>query len=80
MPPGYDVTPELEASLKEVENTFLRDRKYLAGDEISLADIQLTFFFAMIEVVDFDISRYPKTKEWKERILATNIKIEYKSF
>ena len=80
VPPGYDAGPELLASLKEVENTFLKDRKYLAGDEISLADIQLIFFFVNLELLDYDLSGFPKTRDWKDRILATTIKVEYQNY
>lgn len=80
VPQGYDAVPELETTLKDIETIFLGNRKFLAGDEISLADIQMVFFFVYIEIPGYDLSKFPKAKEWKERVLATNIKVDYQSF
>lgn len=59
---------------------FLRERKFLAGEEISLADIQIIFFFAEIELAGYNLSNYPKLEGWKERVLSTNIKLDYEIF
>lgn len=80
VPPGYDAIPELEATLKDIETIFLGNRKFLAGDEISLADIQMIIFIAYVEIPGYDLSKFPKTKEWRDRVLATNVKEEYQSF
>ena len=72
-----DPLENLENSLKDIERNFLRDRKYLAGDEISLADIQIIYFFASLDVVDYELDKFPKLKEWKERVLVSGIKVDY---
>ena len=71
---------ESEKSLSEIEKIFLKDRKFLAGDEISLADIQLIFFFGNLENSEFDLSKFPVAKEWKERVLSTDIKEDYDNY
>ncbi len=70
----------LEKNLGEIENTFLKNRKFLAGDEISLADIQLLFFFSNLEYVNYEFDKFPKVKEWKERVLSTDIQADYKQY
>lgn len=71
---------DLEKALDDIQKIFLRNRKYLAGDEISLADIQIIFFFAFLELAGFDVSRFAPIKEWKERVLFTGIKKNYEDY
>lgn len=71
---------ELENTLKELEKNFLRDRKFLAGDEISIADIQIIFFFGQLEVLEFDLSNFSNLKDWRERVLSSGIKPNYEDF
>jgi glutathione S-transferase len=78
--PGYDAIPELEATLKDIETIFLGNRKFLAADEISIADLMIIFLFVFLEVPGYDLSKFPKVKEWKERVLATNLKGEYQIY
>ena len=75
-----EVKKESDNALAELERVFLRDRKFLAGDEISLADIQMLFFFGQMEVVGYDISKFTKLVEWKNRMLSTDIRQDYEDF
>jgi len=78
--PEEEITRDVEKALTDLENIFLREKKYLAGDEISVADIQMIFFFGQMDVVGYDISKFLKVVEWKNRILATDIKQDYEDF
>ena len=75
-----DPLENLENSLREMEKNFLRDRKFLAGDEISLADIQVLFFFGNLELSNYELDKFPSLKEWKERVLSTSIKADYEKY
>jgi len=70
----------LEKTLGELEKTFLRDRKFLTSDEISLADIQIIFFFGYLERVQYELTKFPGLQGWKDRVLATDIKPEYEKY
>ena len=70
----------LEKTLGELEKTFLRDRKFLTSDEISLADIQIIFFFGNLDRVKYELTKFPGLQGWKDRVLATDIKPEYEKY
>jgi len=70
----------LEKTLGELQKTFLRDRKFLTGEEISLADIQIIFFFGNLDRVNYELTKFPALKEWKDRVLSTDIKEEYDKY
>jgi len=80
LPSIGDPLENLENSLKEIEKNFLRDRKFLAGDEISLADIQIIYFFAFLELADYELDKFPKLKEWKERVLDSGIRADFQDY
>jgi len=75
-----DALVNLEAKLKDIEEIFLNNRDYLAGDEISIADIQIMFFFCDLDIVGYSLDKFPKIKEWKSRVLATDFKPNYDRF
>ena len=77
---SYSVDDILRNTLKELEKNFLRDRKFLAGEEISLADIQIIFFFGGLELANYELDNFAKLKEWKERVLASGIKADYQQY
>jgi len=60
--------------LKQFEEIYLKDQKYIAGDTLSIADI-----FMISELVlaafhtDFDFSSYPKSKAYMERCLENQV-------
>ncbi|XP_018429155.1 PREDICTED: glutathione S-transferase theta-1-like [Nanorana parkeri] len=63
------VLAEFIAVMKHVEETFLKDRPFLAGDEISLAD--LVTIVEIMQVVASGVPVFeqcPKLEAWKQRI------------
>ena len=80
VPTVEDPTKLLEKNLGELKRTFLSNRKFLAGDEISLADIQMIFMFSYLDRAEYDLSKHPILKEWKERILTTDVKQQYNKY
>jgi len=72
---------EMEKCLTDVQSIFLQKRKFIASDEISIADIQFIFFFGSLEIDNYDLkSKFPKLQEWKDAVLATGIKPDYLSY
>ncbi|XP_054711899.1 glutathione S-transferase theta-1-like [Uloborus diversus] len=55
--------------LKNIEKGFLKDKNYLCGDEISVADIFCSCEIEQPLIIGFDpISEVPRVKSWLERI------------
>ena len=76
-----DPLVNLEKSLTDMEKKFLGDNKFLTGDEISIADIQIIFYIANLGVVEYEIGdKFPKLKEWKERVITGDIKSDYDKY
>ncbi|XP_072269822.1 glutathione S-transferase theta-1-like [Pyxicephalus adspersus] len=64
-----NVLSEFTAVVKHLEETFLKDRPFLAGDEISLAD--LVAIVEIMQVVASGVPVFehnPKLKLWKQRV------------
>ncbi|CAL1583325.1 unnamed protein product [Knipowitschia caucasica] len=61
---------DLDSSLKTIEDSFLQDRAFIAGDQISMADL-----VAVVEVIQplaagVDVFKdRPKLSAWKERVV-----------
>ncbi|XP_020817929.1 glutathione S-transferase D6-like [Drosophila serrata] len=45
-------------------NTFLEDQDYVAGSELSVADIVILATVSTIEMVDFDLKKFPNVERW----------------
>ncbi|XP_033236577.1 glutathione S-transferase T2-like [Drosophila pseudoobscura] len=45
-------------------NTFLEDQEYVAGSQLTIADISILATISTIEVVDFDLKKYPNVDKW----------------
>ncbi|XP_017026651.2 uncharacterized protein [Drosophila kikkawai] len=45
-------------------NTFLEGRDYVAGSELSVADIVILATVSTIEMVDFDLKKFPNVERW----------------
>lgn len=57
----------LKKSLDVVENHFLKDRKFVGGDEISIADVQFLAEVAQYWIADCDIYKgRPNMEKWME--------------
>ena len=68
----YDIDAEriaVERTLKLFETVWLKKNKFLAGDEISIADISAASEIIALVAFEWDLSEYPKTKEWHDRIM-----------
>ncbi|XP_011691910.1 PREDICTED: glutathione S-transferase 1-1-like [Wasmannia auropunctata] len=65
----YD--PELYEKLKEafqVMNNFLEGQDYVAGDNLTIADLSLTASVTTAEAFGFDLEEYKNVSDWLERI------------
>lgn len=80
-PPRYDnvnaleMRDQCEVFLQDLEK-MLRNKSYLFGDNISLADMAILPFvrqFAFVDKAWFDQSPYENVKRWLEEFLASNI-------
>lgn len=47
-------------------NTFLEGHKYVAGDNLTVADISLVATISTYEAANFDFSKYPNVAKWFE--------------
>jgi glutathione S-transferase len=64
--------PHTEMGVKRVHNAvnvleeyFKRlGKKYVAGDDVTIADISLACSMTVLEVIQFDFSKYPLVQEW----------------
>lgn len=66
----------LEKTLEDLQKTFLRNRKYLTGDEMSIGDLQMIYFFTYLDRAKYELTKFPALKEWKDRILSSDIKLQ----
>lgn len=53
-------------SAMELFDTFLKDSKYAAGNEITLADFSLVASVSTFVGLGYDISKYPNVAKWFE--------------
>lgn len=56
--------------LKTIEGAFLKEQKYLCGDEMTLADLSAFCEVIQLQMINYDFSPYPALKKWIERCLA----------
>jgi len=63
--------PKLHEKLKEalstLENHFLGVSPFVAGSEITIADLSMLSTLSMCESLDFDFTPYPKIKDYMDR-------------
>jgi len=60
---------ELDGSLKQLESIFLKDRKYLAGDDITIADVMAVCELMAPYASGYDIFEgHPKIQTWVELV------------
>ncbi|XP_017143663.1 glutathione S-transferase D4-like [Drosophila miranda] len=45
-------------------NTFLEGQEYVAGSQLTIADISILATISTIELVDFDLKKYPNVARW----------------
>lgn len=49
---------------------FLQDNEYVAGDQLSVADIVLATSAVCYTTIDFDMSKYKNVERWLNKIAA----------
>jgi Glutathione S-transferase len=61
-----------EAMCEKFQNIFLADTKYIAGDQLTIADLQALPEFQNVAICcEFDFKgKFPKIAEWMERVQA----------
>ena len=61
----------LQKSKDMFENYFLKDSKFIAGDEISIADLQAICEFTQFQMMDINPAEgYPKLAQWMKDVQA----------
>jgi len=66
-PPNPEKLADLKKSLTYVE-TFLGDKKYLTGDQMTLADLSLVASISTFELIDLKLDDWPKVSAWLGRL------------
>eukprot|EP01015_Nassula_variabilis_P023892 TRINITY_DN450_c0_g3_i2.p1 TRINITY_DN450_c0_g3~~TRINITY_DN450_c0_g3_i2.p1 ORF type:complete len:246 (-),score=52.82 TRINITY_DN450_c0_g3_i2:99-836(-) len=68
---GVEVTFDVEAqernfhkSMKILEEYWIRDKQFIAGEQISIADLSLTCELIQLLFVNFDFTKYPKVRTY----------------
>lgn len=54
----------VKASLKNFEQIYLKDNKFLGGENPCIGDLIAFFDITMLEALEFDFSAYPKILKW----------------
>jgi len=67
-------------TLKKIEDIFLQDKKFLCGEEMSIADLSACCEIIQLHMVKFDFSPYPKIAKWLERCFESQIMKDVHSF
>lgn len=69
-----ETKPKAEATCKQLEEVFLKNTRYVGGDEITIADfLAVNELTTMYYASDFDFSQYPKLKAYIERCLENPV-------
>ena len=58
-----DLQAQIESTLRELEAT-VSSQKYVADDKLSLADISAITTVTMLELINFDFSKFPAIQTW----------------
>jgi len=62
---GTAALPKLNAAL-EILDAYLAKTKWVAGPEVTLADIPIVISISSLEIVGFDLTGYPNVLRWFE--------------
>lgn len=57
-------------SLKMIDQFFLKDSKYIGGEEISIADLSAACEIAQVLLMDVDLSVFKKLSSWFQLVMA----------
>ena len=72
-------------TLREMEKLFLQETAFIAGDEITIADIQTACQLMFCRVINTDLSSFPLLNNWFTRVQKhikawTNVHTEFEDF
>ena len=60
----------MEKALKTIDEVFLKDgKRFIAGNEISIADISAICEINQLRLVNYDLTKYTKLQNWIERCM-----------
>jgi len=59
---------QVEKALDSIENIWLKDKPFLAGSEITLADLSLACELAQLTLLDYDLSSRPRLSAWLKKM------------
>ncbi|XP_026759797.1 glutathione S-transferase 1-1-like [Galleria mellonella] len=68
-PPDAEKLKKLEQAL-EFMNTFLDGQEYLAGPQLTVADLSTVATISTLELTDVDFRKYPNINRWYEKMRA----------
>lgn len=54
----------VKAALRNFENIYLKENKFIGGDQPCIGDLIGFYDITMLEVLDYDFSSYPKIVRW----------------
>jgi len=66
-PADPEAAKKVEESLDYLEN-ILKDHPYVAGAHLTIADLSITANLSMLEVKQWDFTKWPKVSIWREMI------------
>lgn len=50
---------------------FLKDQAYVAGDNLTVADLAIVATVSTFEVTGFDVAKYPNVSRWYTKVKET---------
>lgn len=57
-------------SLKMIDELFLKENKFLGGDEISIADLSAACEISQVLLINVDLSGYKNLSEWFKKVMS----------
>lgn len=74
-PKGYvtwtveDAKKNLDLALTRLDEVFLNGKKYIGGDEITIADLPAASEVVQLSLVNYKLSEYPNVEGWMKRMM-----------
>ena len=59
---------QVRASLRNFQDIYLKDSQFVGGDQPCIGDLIAIYDVAMLEVLEFDYSKFPKIVKWMEEM------------
>ena len=67
---GPETLAKVHKQLDTLDDVFLKDSDYLAGDSLTLADLSVCASVTLLDSIDFDLSRWARVSAWLGRLRA----------